>query len=124
MARTREELEHALAEADRRNGELRAEIDEQRDLISKLREQIEDDDALLEQWVPVFAMPLDEKGDRVWTDDLRDQLADVDRVYDEYAELVRDWNRLVTKWNATGLVKPAHRGRPLDASSAQEQQVR
>src|SRR5215469_15512908 len=123
MARTRDELEGALAEADRRNGELRAEIDEQRDLITKLREQVEDNGALLRRWADVFDMPLNERGERVWAADLRDQFAAVDKLHEEHAALIRDWNRLVTKWNANGPVEPAHRGRPLDASSAQQQQV-
>jgi chromosome segregation ATPase len=44
------ELEDKLKAARRRIEELRTEIDEQRDLISRLREHAEDYDNVIESW--------------------------------------------------------------------------
>jgi hypothetical protein len=121
--RTREELEGALDLAEHRIRELRKEIDDQRDTITKMRENVEDLLALNHDWAEVFDMPLSEDGKRTWSGDLFNQLAQVSRLHDEHEELLRDWNRLVTKWNASGLTEPLPPGRPMKASADEQQMV-
>jgi len=113
--RTLGELEDELKARDRRIEELRQEIDEQRELISKLRENAEDYDGVIERWCEAFDMEQTESGGWTWKpfwDTWSAQLAD-------HNELIRRWNKYLPLIN--GRTQPV--GRPLAASEAQQAEV-
>jgi hypothetical protein len=60
--RTVGELEDELKARDRRIEELREEIDELRDLVTRLREHDEDTDNVFESWKEAFGMEMTEDG--------------------------------------------------------------
>ena len=83
--RTVGELEDELKARDRRIEELRTEIDELRDLVTRLREQDEDADNLIESWIEAFNMVLNEDGKYSYAP----FVDDYEKTVDEYADLVR-----------------------------------
>jgi DNA repair exonuclease SbcCD ATPase subunit len=106
------ELEDALKDKERRIEDLRDERDRQAQLITKLREQLEECDAQIERWIEAFDMQLDDKGLWIWN--VKDE-------HGRYLALLQEWNRFVPRYNAT--VAPRNMGRPLGASEAQRRQV-
>ena len=60
------ELEDELQRSDRRIEELRREADEQRDLITRLREHTEDHLNCMERWKETFGMTITEDGSWTW----------------------------------------------------------
>jgi hypothetical protein len=114
--RTVGELEEELKARDRRIEELRTEIDELRDLVTRLREQEEDADNLLESWIGAFNMVMNEDGKYSWSPFVEQY----DKLVDKYADLVRRWNKYITIFNAQN----RNVGRPLAASEAQVEEVR
>src|SRR5262245_16501706 len=113
-------LQDELKAKDRRIEQLRQEIDELRDLVRRMEEQIGDDRAVIERWIENFEMQLDDDGN--WTTSAWDERTL--QIRSDYHAIVRDWNRFVPEYNAT--VVPRHRnvGRPLAASDAQVDEVR
>jgi hypothetical protein len=114
--RSLSQLEDDLKTCDRRIEELRSEIDEQRDLITRLREHVEDADRVIESWAEAFEMVMTESGGWTWAP-----------FWAQHNKLVDDWNDLVQRWNKylpriRG--EPRNVGRPLAASEAQVVQVR
>ena len=114
--RTVGELEDELKARDRRIEELRTEIDELRDLVTRLREQDEDADNLIESWIEAFNMVLNEDGKYSYAP----FVDDYEKTVDEYADLVRRWNKYVHIFN----MQNRNVGRPLAASEAQVAEVR
>jgi hypothetical protein len=116
MAMTKGELEDELKHRDRRIEELRSEVDEMRDLVARMEEQVDDAVSTLERWKGTFDMIEVESGTWSWGPfwDERSQLID------DYSDLVRRWNKAVPIIN--GRAQPV--GRPLAASEAQVAQVR
>jgi Helix-turn-helix domain of resolvase len=111
------ELEDKLKEAERRIGEIKNERDEAQDLVNRMREQLEDYDALIDSWKEAFGMVLTDDGKYTW-----DPFIDRHNgLVDKYNALLRDWNRNVELFNSTIRKRPV--GRPLDASDAQCDQV-
>jgi hypothetical protein len=105
------ELEDEIKHRDRRNEELRQEIDELRELVRKLRENAEGYQENIEQWCESFDMVMTESGGWTWQ-----------RFWDEHNKLVDDWNKLVRDWNRfLPVINASHQnvGRPLLASEAQ-----
>jgi DNA repair exonuclease SbcCD ATPase subunit len=118
MAKTKAKLEDDIAERDRRIAELRRELDEARDLIQRQDEQLQDVDALLENWKEAFKMVLGDDG--LWT--VAPYFSEAEQYHDRYVALVREWNKNVAVFNAT--VVKRNVGRPLAASEAQIKNVR
>ena len=114
--RTVGELEDELKARDRRIEELRTEIDELRDLVTRLREQDEDADNLIESWIEAFNMVLNEDGKYSYAP----FVDDYEKTVDEYADLVRRWNKYVHIFN----MQNRNVGRPIAASESQISEVR
>jgi hypothetical protein len=116
------ELENELRLRDERIKELREEQTQHHELMTEMREWIEDKDALIESWIDVFEMQLGDSGawqfdssqSEIWTEHLV--------LIDKHNALLRDWNKFVGRYNST--VKPGTLGRPLAASPAQCTKVR
>jgi DNA repair exonuclease SbcCD ATPase subunit len=111
------DLKRELELRDRRITELRDEIDEQRELINRMRERLEDDDGVFEQWKQAFNMEHDAEGKLTWGPFVGQH----NELVAKYDKLVRKWNGLVTDWNAIAV--PQNVGRPLAASEAQRATV-
>lgn len=75
------ELEDELKRRDRRIEELRREADEQRDLITRLREHTEDYLNCMERWKETFGMTITEDGSWTW-----------EPFWDEHNALIDDYN--------------------------------
>jgi hypothetical protein len=109
------ELEDEIKARDRRIEELRAEIDEQRDLISRLREHAEDYHHDIEAWCETFDMTMTEDGSWTWQPFWDEH----NKLIDDYNDLVSDWNKYLPRING----EPRNVGRPLAASEAQRKEV-
>jgi hypothetical protein len=109
------ELEDELKHKDRRIEELRREVDEQRDLVRRMAENVEDCGNALETWRDVLDMELTEDGDWTWKPfwDAHNALVE------KHNALVAQWNKYVPILNRQG--QPI--GRPLAASEAQVETV-
>ena len=118
MARSKADLEDELKERDRRIADLRREIDEARDLIQRQDEQLQDVNELIEGWKEAFEMTLDDDG--VWS--FPEFIHTANNYHDQYAALLKRWNKFVPRYNAT--VVKRNVGRPLAASDAQVATVR
>ncbi len=110
--------EDELKERDRRIANLKDELDEARDLVQRQDEQIQQIEALLENWREGFNMSLGDDGLRHFNQFVQDANDDHDR----YVALVRKWNQHVALFNDT--VRRRNVGRPLAASEAQIKTVR
>jgi chromosome segregation ATPase len=89
--RTVGELEDELKARDRRIEGLREEIDELRDLVTRLRESIEDADNVLESWTEALGMEMSEDGKWTWKPFWNEH----NKMIDDYNDLVRQWNKNV-----------------------------
>jgi hypothetical protein len=114
------ELQDELKHRARRIEELRREIDEQRDLIKRQQEQIDDYDALMEQWATAFRMEQNADGEWSWAPFIEA----VKEVRQQRDKLLRDWNRFVDEYNAVVVPRRRNVGRPIAASDAQQDEVR
>jgi hypothetical protein len=112
------ELEDALKDRERRIEELREERDRQAQLITALREQIEECNGQIDRWIEAFNMVLDDDGKWQWAEGL---IQERDKWLNEYQGLRSKWNKFVGEYNAT--VAPRNMGRPLQASEAQRLKV-
>jgi hypothetical protein len=110
-----------LKHRDAKIKELTAERDAAQELVNQMREQVEDANQLIEQWIEAFHMTQNEKG--LWCMD-REQsefFQHYDVLWSENHRLIRQWNKFVGEYNA--VVSPRERGRPLAASKAQQADV-
>jgi hypothetical protein len=110
-----DELEDEIKHRDRRIEELRCEIDELRDLVRRMEEDVEDGIGVTDSWAETFDMVQTEDGRWAWAPFWDERNATIDRLND----LVRRWNKAVPIIN--GRAQPV--GRPLAASEAQVAQV-
>jgi hypothetical protein len=95
--------------------ELRDEVDELRELVTRLRERSEEYDSVTESWCEAFGMVMTESGSWTW-----------EPFWDEHNTLIDDYNAIVRDWNrALPLINRRRQpvGRPLAASEAQVAQV-
>jgi FtsZ-binding cell division protein ZapB len=109
-------LEEEIKRRDERIDELRHEIDQLRDLVRRMEENVDDADNVIEAWKETFDMVETESG--TWTNG---------PFWDKHNALVGRFNDLVRRWNKylpviNGRTQPV--GRPLAASEAQVAQVR
>jgi hypothetical protein len=119
------ELEDEIKARDRRIEDLRTEIDEQRDLISRLREHAEDYDQCIERWCETFGMQMTDDGAWTWGPYVEESTKcriELEWQRKEHNDLVQQHNDLVRKWNMK-LLGGQPVGRPLGASPAQIAQV-
>jgi hypothetical protein len=109
-------LEDEIKRRDERIEELRQELDEQRDLIRRMEENVEDASNTIDSWAEAFGMVQTDDGAWTWEPFWEERL----KMIDNYNALVRNWNKYVPLIN--GRTQPV--GRPLAASDAQVAQVR
>lgn len=112
------DLERELRLRDERIRELRDEVDQSRDLLRRMEEQVQERDEYLETFITTFGLTLND--DSQWENGefIRGHNALVNRfneLVDRYNKLVRDFNQYA--------VPPKPVGRPLAASEAQQAQV-
>jgi hypothetical protein len=123
--RTRGELEDEIEHLTRRVEELRQQIDEERDLVTRMTENVEDADGVIEHWKEAFEMVLTDDNKWSWGPYLKEAAEckiDLEWQRKEHNALVQKHNDLVRKWNMKMLGgQPV--GRPLGASRAQIAQV-
>ena len=116
------ELEDKLRLRDEQIKHMRETETRHHELMTEMREWLEDQNALIESWIDVFGMEQGESGawqfdasqSKLWTDHLD--------LHNEHMALVRQWNKFVGQFNATVMQRDV--GRPLAASEAQCEQVR
>lgn len=111
------ELEDKLKQSERRVQELKADLDKERDLVSRMREHVESCSAQTESWIEAFDMVLGDDGKWHWNP----TLAAGNEWFEKYSGLLRQWNAAVNDFNS--VVAPRNVGRPLEASEAQRAQV-
>ena len=114
------ELEDELKQLRQRVDELRLERDKERALVAEMREHVEDEALLREQWVEAFNMVLNDAGEWSWADGLMQRY---EHLHGKYVALVRDWNKFIPRYNAEVAPKRRNFGRPLAASDAQREDV-
>jgi hypothetical protein len=122
-------LEDELKQRDSRIKELTNERDEERELVSKMREHVEDCDAQIQRWIEAFDMEQNDRG--VW--EWRASFVEGNEWFEKYDALLREWNRFVPEYNAmlalvderrqAGTLVKRERGRPLAATPEQRQTV-
>jgi lambda repressor-like predicted transcriptional regulator len=108
------QLEDDLKVAEQRIVELKAEVDEARNLVTRMEDHVKDSDALIDSWIEGFEMYLNENGDYTFADGLT---ARHDKLFEKHVDLLKRWNKLVPRFNA--VIQPKEIGRPLAASEAQ-----
>lgn len=115
------DLDAELKIRDEKIRMLQSELGEARDMVDRLREQVEDAHQMVEQWISVFDMTQDDAG--IWQFDRRqtDLWNKYEALLDRHSKLVRQWNKYTTAFNAK--VAPQNIGRPLGASDAQQAEV-
>jgi hypothetical protein len=106
--------EDEIAHRDRRIVELREEVDQLRDLVRRMEEDVEESDNVIESWKETFDTELTDSGSWTWKPFWDQQAA----LVDKYNELVRRWKKYLP------LIRRQNVGRPLAASHAQCEQVR
>jgi hypothetical protein len=112
------DLERELRFRDERIRELRNEVDEARDLVRRMEEQAQEHDEYLESFVTTFGMELDAEGCWRWgalVTDYNDNVDKFNALRDRYNKLVANFNRYA--------LPPRSAGRPIAASTAQQEQV-
>jgi len=112
------DLERELRLRDERIAELKNEIDESRALVREMEEHVQERDEYLETFITTFGLVLNDKGEWVNGEFIREHGDIIDRFNDligRYNKLVRDFNHYAV------LPKPV--GRPIAASEAQQAQI-
>lgn len=111
------ELEAELRQRDDKIKELTYERDEALEVVDAMREQIEDNDHLIENWKDAFDMRATGDGNVEWGN------ADIETL-EAYIALIDDFNKLVRRHNRFVRERyPRVIGRPLAASAAQQTEV-
>jgi hypothetical protein len=119
MAKRIAELEDEIKVKDRRIEELRQELDEARDLIRDMEEQIDDHVRTIERWIEGFGMV--QNADGIWQwDEFVERWKATRRDYDK---ILRDWNRFVPDYNSVVVPRQRNVGRPIAASDVQQEEV-
>jgi hypothetical protein len=97
--------------------ELTRERDEALELVDEMREQIEDNHRLVENWKDAFDMRPTERGTLEWRSADTELLVEYNQLVVRHNAVVRRLNRLVAERY------PRPMGRPLGASEAQQAEV-
>jgi hypothetical protein len=102
-------LQDEIKARDRRIEELRREIDELRDLVRRMEENVEDSNNVIERWKETFEMEVTESGGWSWKP-----------FWEEHSKIINEHNALVDRWNRfVPLINRQPVGRPLAASETQ-----
>lgn len=128
---TNDEIDHAdietlrdeLRQTQQRLREKTAELTEAEALIPPLRAALEEQEELRTRWIDVFEMQLREDGTWVFDGNQSALWAKHAALHKEHADLVRQWNRFVGKYNEVVAPTSRGKGRPLAASEAQIEMV-
>jgi len=115
------ELEAELKQRDAKIKLLTTERDEAQELLSQMRQHVEDHDRLIEQWIEVFEMQQNEAGTWIFDPQQSELWTAYDELLKQNKDLIGQWNKFVPQYNAT--VNPRPIGRPLAASVAQQRDV-
>ena len=110
-----------LKQRDARIKELTTERDEAQELVDRMREQVEDSNGLIEQWIEVFEMQQGEQGKWLFDPEQSKLWDEHFALFKQHQDLIRQWNKQARKYNA--IVDPRPVGRPLVASTAQQAEV-
>jgi hypothetical protein len=97
-----------------RLAETKLERDEAIELVERMRQHVDDADAVIQSWIEIDQLELGDDGRYQLSDSLS---AKCDLLLDKYNELVKKWNKWCSK------IAPGEIGRPLAASEAQIAQV-
>lgn len=116
------ELEHAVQHRESQLKEAREDRDNALELVGQMREQLEQSNDLIENWIEVFELQQDSAGVWIFDPNQAALWEAHDRLQEEHRLLIRDWNRFVRRYNAT--ITPRDVGRPVAASEAQVREVR
>lgn len=110
-------LEDQVKECERRIAELKNELEEERDRVTRQNEHVKDVNDMIEQWKQAFDMIQNEEG--AWT--FNDWVLQMDGYREKYFKLVSEWNKFVPLYNAR--MAPRNIGRPIAASDSQREIV-
>ena len=118
-------MQDEIKRRDERIAELRDEIDENRDLIRRQREHIEEDTNYLETFITTFGLRMNEDGE--WTNG--DFIKLHNQMIDDEVKQIADYNKLVDRFNdllhryqdVRGNKRPV--GRLVAASATQQTQA-
>jgi hypothetical protein len=114
-------LQAELRQREAKIKELTAELAEAQDLVNRQREHVDDCKQLIDQWIDVFEMQQNERGNWLF-DPAQSKLWEQHvALIKEHQSLIRQWNKFVGEYNAR--IAPRERGRPLAASAAQQANV-
>lgn len=114
------ELEDALKQRDARIVELTAERDAERVILAAMREHVEDTGAMIDNWIEAFRMEQNDKGELSFHVSLVQRY---DELREKHLALIRDWNKIVPRYNEAVAPTIRNFGRPLAASPAQQEEV-
>jgi hypothetical protein len=99
--------------------ELRRELSEAEELVSDMREQVEDADRLIDSWIEAFDMVQNDDGKWVYNEWVNVCVA----ARDKYLDLRKEWNRFVPQYNAVVAPRLRNFGRPLGIDEDQRKLV-
>jgi uncharacterized coiled-coil protein SlyX len=111
------ELEAEIRLRDERIKELREEQTQHHQLMTEMRELVEDKAAIIDRWIDVFEMQIGDSGSWQFDRSQSDLWNAHEALHNEHTALVRKWNKFVGEYNGT--VAPRDIGRPVAASKAQ-----
>lgn len=110
-------LEDQVRESERRIAELKAELEEERDRVTRQNEHVKDVNDMIEEWKQAFEMIQNDEG--YWTFD--NWVTEMIEWRQKYWDLLDKWNKFVVIYNAR--VAPRNIGRPIAASESQRETV-
>jgi hypothetical protein len=108
-------LQHRIMELIEELGTERTRVSAMRAHIEKADQQLERSNETIRRWIESIGMTLADEGS-AWMNDL---VRRYDHLLNAHNKLVRKWNRYVASFSARHAI-----GRPLQASEAQQAQVR
>jgi transposase len=108
-------LQHRIMELIEELGTERTRVSAMRAHIEKADQQLERSNETIRRWIENIGMTLADEGS-AWMNDL---IRRYDHLLNAHNKLVKKWNRYVASFNARHAI-----GRPLQASEAQQAQVR
>src|SRR5215204_5209557 len=115
------ELGVELQRRDDKIKELNRERDEARELVDRMREQVETGNELFDGCIEVFDMQQGEGGAWLFDPSQSTLWEQHDDLWKKHQVLIRQWNKFVSRYNA--VISPRERGRPIAASDAQQAEV-
>jgi hypothetical protein len=112
------DLERELRFKDERINEIKADLDEQRDLVRNMEEHVKERDEYLEHFITTFGLVVDDAGR--WRNG--EFIKSHYDLVDKYNDLITGYNKLVDSFNRN-IAKVNPIGRPIAASEAQQVEI-